>query len=177
VIGGVASGVAKALDMDPSIVRVVWVLLAFMTGGIAGFVYLIMLIVVPQEPIGAQPLGGEPPGFTGSPGEPAAPVDAGGAPGPAAGTEPGASWSASGTAATPAPPPLSRAEARRARRVGRDSGGAIIFGVILILVGGYFLVRQYVPQVNLDIAWPVVVIVVGLLLLFGALRPGARSGD
>ncbi len=33
VIGGVAGGVAEALDVDPSIVRVVWVILALVTGG------------------------------------------------------------------------------------------------------------------------------------------------
>lgn len=175
VIGGVAAGVATSLDMDPSIVRIVWVLLALLTGGVAALVYLIMLIVVPQEPLaaepfgpepsGAQPFGAEPIGVAGTPSE------------PAQGAEPGApGWSDAGTGAPMAARPVSRAEARRARRGERDAGGAIVFGVILILVGGYFLVRQYVPQIDLDVVWPIAVVVVGLLLLAGALRPGARSG-
>jgi phage shock protein PspC (stress-responsive transcriptional regulator) len=166
VIGGVAGGVAKALDMDPSIVRVVWVLLAFLTGGVAGLVYLIMLIVVPQEPLGAEPLT-----FAGTPAEPLPGTE------PAApGTAPAPGWPAAGGGAPLAAAQPSRAEARRARRAERDSGGALVFGIILILVGGYFLAREYVPQIDLDVAWPVVVIVVGLLLLVGALRPRARSG-
>lgn len=170
VIGGVAGGVAKALDLDPSIVRVVWVLLAFLTSGVAGLVYLVMLIVVPQEPLtpqafGAQPMpGGEAGVGAAEPGEPGAqPV------------EPATGWSDPGGAPLAAPPALSRSEARAARRAGRDAGGALVFGVILILVGGYFLIREYVPQFDTDVVWPIVVIVVGLLLLFGALRPRART--
>ena len=162
VIGGVAGGVARALDMDPSIVRVVWVLLAFLTGGIAALVYLIMLIVVPQEPLGAEPFG-------------MAAADTGTTPG--AEPAPSATEPPAGAGAPLSAAPTYRAPARRARRAERDSGGALVFGVILILVGGYFLVRQYVPQIDLDVAWPVVVIVIGLLLLVGALRPGTRSGS
>jgi phage shock protein C len=171
VIGGVAGGVAKALDMDPSIVRVVWVLLTFLTGGVAGLVYLIMLIVVPQEPLVAEPFGAQPFGFTGAPSESTS--EAAAAP---SGAEPATGWPDAGSAAPLAAAPLSRTEARRARRSERDTGGALVFGAILILVGGYFLVREYVPQIDVEVVWPVVVIVVGLLLLVGALRPRTRSG-
>lgn len=152
VIGGVAGGVASALDMDPSIVRVVWVLLAFLTGGIAALVYLIMLIVVPQEPAGGDPYAAQPVATAGP-----------------------ASEAPSGT--IPPPPgtvPMSRAGPRRPGGVRRESGGALVFGVILILVGGYFLVRQYVPQIDLGLIWPVVVIAAGALLVVGSLRPGSR---
>jgi phage shock protein PspC (stress-responsive transcriptional regulator) len=173
VIGGVAGGVAKALDLDPSIVRVVWVLLAFLTSGVAGLVYLVMLIVVPQEPLtpqafGAQPLtGGEVGLGTAEAGAPGSPGSL-----PA---EPASGWSEPAVAPLAATPGASRSDARAARRAGRDAGGALVFGVILILVGGYFLIREYVPQIDTDIVWPIVVIVVGLLLLFGALRPRART--
>src|SRR5262245_12243540 len=52
MLTGVAGGVAEALDVDPSIIRIVWVLLAFLTGGIALVVYVVMAIVVPERPPG-----------------------------------------------------------------------------------------------------------------------------
>lgn len=148
VIGGVAGGVAEALDVDPSIVRVVWVLLAILTGGIAALVYLIMLIVVPQAPAsseGSRPAGNADTGLDTS--------------GPRMG---------SAAIATPA----ARATAPRTRSAG---GGGLVFGAILILVGAWFLVREYVPDLDLDLVWPVAVIVLGGLLVLTSLRSGNRS--
>ena len=50
VLGGVAGGVAEYLDVDPAIVRVVWALLAVITGGIFFVLYIVMWIVVPYGP-------------------------------------------------------------------------------------------------------------------------------
>ena len=52
VIGGVAGGVAEYLDLDPSIVRVVWAVLAFFTAGVFFVLYIVMWIVVPLSPEG-----------------------------------------------------------------------------------------------------------------------------
>ncbi len=49
-IGGVAAGTAEYFDIDPSIARVLWVLLAIFTGGGFLIVYLVMWAVVPEEP-------------------------------------------------------------------------------------------------------------------------------
>lgn len=164
VIGGVAGGVGDALDVDPSIVRVVWVLLALMTGGIAAVVYLVMLIVVPEAPEGAQ---STPARSSGAAIDPASP-------GSARASDP------LDPADTTVPHPLGAAAApASARRTGharRNGGGALVFGVILILVGAYFLVRQYIPAIDLDRFWPVIVIVVGAALVIGALRSGSRTG-
>jgi len=48
VIGGVAGGVAEYLDLDPSIVRVVWAVLALFTAGVFFVLYIVMWIVVPE---------------------------------------------------------------------------------------------------------------------------------
>jgi hypothetical protein len=56
----------------------------------------------------------------------------------------------------------------------RDGAGVIIVGVILILIGGYFLLRQALPELRIDRLWPIGVIAVGLLLLVGSLR-GSRA--
>src|SRR4029077_9895595 len=55
MISGVAGGVAERLDVDPSIIRVVWAVLIFLTGGLALLVYIVMAIVVPVRPDGMDP--------------------------------------------------------------------------------------------------------------------------
>ncbi len=50
VVGGVCGGLAKYLTMDPTVVRLIFVLLA-LAGGPGLLAYLIMLIVVPEEPL------------------------------------------------------------------------------------------------------------------------------
>jgi phage shock protein C len=50
-IGGVCAGVADYFDLDPTIVRVVW-LLAVLFGGTGLLIYIILWIVLPLAPIG-----------------------------------------------------------------------------------------------------------------------------
>jgi phage shock protein C len=189
VIGGVAGGLAEWFDLDPSLVRIGWVILGIFSGGAFVLIYLVMLIVVPEEPDvydwdrGATP--GTPPPAGG-------PADA-----PMAGTEATDSTVVGGTAAagapfssTSAPTSVStqpswsdmraqqradRAARRAARRRAGPGSGGLVFGLILILVGAYFLLRQFVPQFDLDLLWPLAVIALGAVLLVAALRPGGRS--
>jgi len=51
VLAGVASGVADWLRADPALVRVAWVILAFVTSGLAVLVYVVMAFVVSEEPM------------------------------------------------------------------------------------------------------------------------------
>jgi phage shock protein PspC (stress-responsive transcriptional regulator) len=137
VIGGVAGGVAQYLDVDPSIVRVVWALLALLTGGVFFVLYIVMWIVVPVAPgsMLMPPEGGD-----------------------AAAGEPGAA----------SPSSWSGQSAQWARQ--RSGGGPWIFGLVLIGLGAYFLVREYFPEINLDRLWPLGLVLLGVLLLFVALR-------
>lgn len=49
MIWGVCGGLAKYFDVDPTLVRVLWVLLLFL-GGWGILAYIILAIVVPLEP-------------------------------------------------------------------------------------------------------------------------------
>ena len=60
MFAGVAGGVAERLDLDPSLVRVVWLILIFLTGGLFFLLYIVMAIVVPEAPIGADRWAGWP---------------------------------------------------------------------------------------------------------------------
>ena len=51
VIAGVCGGIAKALGWDPTIVRILYVVLSIVSAAFPGIlVYLILWMVMPQEP-------------------------------------------------------------------------------------------------------------------------------
>jgi phage shock protein PspC (stress-responsive transcriptional regulator) len=128
VLGGVAGGVAEYLDADPAIVRIIWAILAIVTGGIFLVLYIVMWIVVPETPVSTT----------------VASVDA----------APGAT-----VVQGPAPQPR------------RGSGsGAMVFGLILVGLGAYFLIDEYLPQVDVNSLWPIGLVVLGLALLVNSLR-------
>jgi phage shock protein C len=164
VLGGVAGGVAEYLDLDPALVRVAWAILILATGGAFLVLYVIMWIVVPEAPPGTEP------GRPWAPG--GAPVSATDAPG---GTEAAGAKEAAAPSADPgAAQPSSIAQdwrARRGERHGGSGGGALVFGSLLILVGAWLLARNYFPLLDVDRIWPIAVILLGVLLLVGALRP------
>jgi phage shock protein PspC (stress-responsive transcriptional regulator) len=205
MFAGVAGGVAERLDLDPSLVRVVWLILIFLTGGLFFLLYIVMAIVVPEAPIGADRWSGWPataqpgpdamPGWaapgaasasfaTGEPtaggsvpdaGATAPETPAGGTPDVAA---PGAPPPAAAMAGMETPPPTAPPPAWSPptyRHERRRGGGAIIGGLILILLGGYFLVRTLFPEIALGAFWPAILIVIGIALVIGAFRPG-RDG-
>jgi len=132
MIFGVAGGMARWLDIDPAVVRLVWALL-IIAGGVGLLLYIVAAIVVPEEPLGAMPPAGA--------GQ-AAPDDSG-----------GGGWTAPRT--TP--------------RSGTGSAPVII-GVVLVLLGAWFLAERYVDWLDNALLWPALLIVVGALLLMGAMR-------
>ena len=51
MLGGVCAGLGDYLDLDPTVMRLIFVLLFFVTGGTMVLAYLILLLIVPNEPI------------------------------------------------------------------------------------------------------------------------------
>src|SRR5262245_63694070 len=137
MIAGVAGGMAERWNTDPSLLRLLWVLATIFTGGLAFVVYIILAVVVPEDPLGYGP----PPSI--------GTVPRGGAPGaPNAATELRAQ-----RAAEYADERDARRAARAERAAERGNGGrnvALIAGTILILIGVWFLVRRYVPWLDTD---------------------------
>ena len=52
-LAGVAGGLADYLNMDPTIVRVIWIVLGVTTGPVALVAYLLFAAVVPKAPQGS----------------------------------------------------------------------------------------------------------------------------
>ena len=60
-------------------------------------------------------------------------------------------------------------DAQVQRRHRSGSGGWIV-GLIFVVLGLYLLGLEYLPDINLDRLWPLGLVLVGVALLFGALR-------
>jgi phage shock protein C len=165
MLGGVAGGLADYFDLDPSLVRVAWAVLIVASGGLFLLVYIVMWFVVPEAP----------PGYAGASSwsSPTPRTDAA-----AETAEPRGSSAAEAPGSEPAPsapftppPPTDEYWARRAERRRRRSGeGGILVGAVLVLIGIWFLARDYLPWLRTAEVWPLALILIGLVLLVGALR-------
>ena len=49
-IAGVCGGLAKYLNIDPTVIRVIWALIA--VGGAGILAYIICALIIPEEPTG-----------------------------------------------------------------------------------------------------------------------------
>jgi phage shock protein C len=149
ILAGVASGMAERFDLDPTLVRLLWVVSVFF-GGFGLLLYVVMAIIVPLEPAG----------------------------GPAVGmsaTDPtaeGASGDASGDAAGPAPAGWHATPVEH-RHVPRDTGRlATGVGIVLILFGALALVDAVLPDWadHGRFLWPAFILGIGALLVASAMR-------
>ena len=48
-IAGICAGLAEYFDVDPVIMRVAWVIFAFLSVGVAVLLYLVLIFVIPSE--------------------------------------------------------------------------------------------------------------------------------
>jgi len=134
VFGGVAGGIARSLNADPAIVRLIFALLVIVGGG-GILLYLILWIAIPEEPFEffQESTTSSEANPEGEPASTSAPVN---------------------------PPvyPVHR------------NNGALIAGIILIGVGGLFLIDRIIPDIHIRFRdfWPVVIVIAGLALIFSS---------
>lgn len=143
-IAGVASGLAEYFDVDPTIVRILWVV-SFFFGGLGLLLYIAMAIIVPMEPQGGPVMG------AGVPGGPAASIGEGAVPSPTG-------WQS---------PPVNH------RHAGRGQGQAtLLVGVVLILFGALAIVDALLPDWadSGHFLWPAFIVGIGAILVATAVR-------
>ena len=155
VLGGVAAGLAAYLNTDPALVRIAWAILVPLTGGAAFLAYIVAWIVVPEEPARAARVV-----------DPAV-VDGGDA--TVIGSDEPLSYAAGpGDPTATVDRPGGDPEARRS-----DGRAGLIVGIGLVLLGVWFLVREYLPAFDWGLIWPVVLIGIGGLILITTSRRDA----
>jgi hypothetical protein len=144
---------AERFDLDPTLVRLLWVVSVFF-GGFGLLLYIVMAIIVPLEPAAGPAVGM-------SATDPAAEGASGEASGNATGAAPGAA--PAGWHATPV----------QHRHVPRDTGRlATIVGIVLILFGALALVDTVLPDWadHGRFLWPAFILGIGALLVASAVR-------
>jgi phage shock protein C len=172
MIAGVCGGLAEHLDVDPTLVRIAFVALAFIHG-VGIILYLVMAIVVPRESTAhmtareavraaAREYGEEARRAVaevrgqGNVAESKTTSEEGEAP-PGAGGEPPLNGGTAGAAEPPPPPAVGVARERAARRGG-------MLGALLVYNLGFFW------WIAWGVWWPVILIVIGVALAVRAVR-------
>ena len=167
ILAGVAAGMAEYLGLDPTVVRILWIL-STLFGGVTILLYIILAFVMPLEPAGeAGPAGaagsaaaagwGSAPGLGSPTGEP------GTEPGDetVAGAAPATSWGA-----TWHNPPVER----RPGRMG------LYVGVMLVVFGTIAMANVLIPGlVAGGLLGAGFLVALGVALLVGATRPSTAD--
>lgn len=148
-LAGVASGMAEYFDLDPTIVRILWILSVFF-GGFTILLYIILAFVMPLEPAGS----------VGSAG--VAPADG------AASTD-----DADATSSWTAPTMVVEGHDHRQRGEGRIG---LAVGVLLVVFGGIALVGSALPGWFAGLALgPAFLVALGIALVVIAIRRPTAS--
>ena len=92
----------------------------------------------------------------------------------AAGPVASGSWVAPDGSTVPQASSTTR-RARRRRDPADRARAGLVGGIVLIALGGLFLVRQFIPSFDFDLWWPSLLIGLGILLVVVALVPGRHS--
>lgn len=152
MFAGVCGGIAEYFDLDPVLVRVLFILFTFI-GGTAIIAYIVGMIVMPFPP--AEIAG-----------------DAETSPSP----PPPSTTSDMGHTGPPPPVPADKSPGK----------GGLIFGVILLMLGAYFLMRN-IPLFNHWYWWirwnlsdyliPAVLIIFGAILIGSSRRKNGNGQE
>jgi len=142
---GVAGGMAEYFDVDPTLMRLIWVVATVVTAGLLVAVYLVMWVIMP--------LNSEIPPDSWDPPQPDA--------------EPMGVGSMAADAGPIPPPQWSRREYRQYVRHGypgrrRRSGGFVLIALGLLFLGAQSGIFRWI---NWSVAWALVLIVLGAALL------------
>jgi phage shock protein C len=161
-LAGVAGGMAEYLEIDPTVVRLVWILSIFI-GGFGILLYIIMAFIVPLDPRG---MPGPGVGSWQAPGPSGASPDGGGADSGVApdGTATPMWTSPDGTATPYWTAPGQGSDTRGGR-------GGLIIGVMLVVLGSIALANVLLPGWAVGVALgPAFLVALGIALVVGAAR-------
>ena len=152
VIGGVAGGLADYFGMDPTIVRLIFVLLVIF-GGSGVLLYIILWIILPEKnnySTFTSYTSNAPPPPTGETSGIGDAYD---------GFEQGKPYNTENEIYNKI------TEARQKKKM----EGSLIGGAILIVLGSIFLIEKFIPRIDFGDLWPILLISLGLILIFGNL--------
>lgn len=143
VFGGVAGGIAEYFNMDPVIIRVIFVLAAIFGGG-GVLIYLVLWIAVPERPYTSS--------FYNTGGQP---------------SDPNSNPEADKDNASADQAHID------SNIAARKYTGSLIGGIILIGIGALILAGRVIPNVYFSDLWPFVLVVAGIILIVTSMNQAA----
>ncbi|HVC32170.1 MAG TPA: PspC domain-containing protein [Chloroflexota bacterium] len=153
MLAGVCGGLGEYFGVDPTLVRLFFIIAAILTGGLVILVYAVMWLLVPEQPFG----------LSDSPSAGAAWMSGSPDPGPA---------DPLFTGETPPRPGFAGGLAGSASFMGSPTGDQIHhrrqwFGWALVALGALVLFANLnlLSWLNLHVTWPLFLILAGVLLL------------
>jgi phage shock protein C len=148
MLGGVCAGLAQYFNIDPTLVRVLFVVILFL-GGSGILAYIILWVVVPEEPIK----------FT-STEEAKEKTES---------NENSESTSGTGTGFNAKAYYQSLDKQREKRRA--------TAGIILLAIGIIFLADNFIPRIHIGDFWPLILIGAGAAILINSKKESNLSGN
>ena len=141
MIGGVAGGLAEYFDIDSTLMRVIFVIITLL-GGSGVIAYIILWIVIPERPY----VYNMPSSSSSS-------------------TDTSSQQTANAEYVNPNPDPVT---AYKDRMIKQKQKRSAIGGVILIIIGLFFLADELFPRIDFGDIIPVGLIIIGVVLLLNA---------
>jgi len=156
ILGGVCAGLAEYLDIDPTIIRIIWAVSFF--SGFGFLAYVIAWIVIPQRPYGVDTYHNQTyhaPSYPKEPQGEGEEIPAG---------EVDYNQSEEYTASSKAEPNYTKAPDYNNDRSDKS---AKVIGIGLIIIGGGYLAKKLLGFINIDdkLVFSALLIVVGLFLI------------
>ncbi|HKB84700.1 MAG TPA: PspC domain-containing protein [Ignavibacteriaceae bacterium] len=139
MLGGVAGGLAEYFSIDPTLVRIIFVVSLF-AGGAGVLAYIILWIVVPEAPFA----------FAAPNPQPQETVN---------------EESGSSSAESAQPGQYQQYYQAMADQKHKRSS---IFGIVLVAVGLLFLLDNFIPRIRFGDFWPLLLVALGVGLLLNA---------
>jgi phage shock protein C len=138
MLGGVAGGLAEYFAIDPTLVRIIFVVSLF-AGGAGVLAYIILWIVVPEEPYV----------FAGTPAQTETKIKDETGPQP------------------DSPSQTNQQQYVQAMAVQKHKRSSIL-GIVLIVIGLLFLLDNFIPRIHFGDFWPLLLVAIGIGLLLNA---------
>lgn len=141
VFGGVAGGLAAYFNLDPLVVRILFVLLAIFGGG-GVILYIALWIFVPEQAFFSYETSNAGNAYQNQ----------------------GFTMNKENTQDEGQAPPEEDQWEKTPRT---HNQGNLIGGLILITIGGIFLMERFIPRIDFGDLWPIILIIVGIAVLIG----------
>jgi phage shock protein C len=162
MLGGVAAGIAEYFDVDPTIVRLVFVL-TVLVGGAGVLAYIIMWIVIPQRPFVPNNMNYNIPPQTA--GESASTGTVGGSTETTPNEASSANQASSETQGAGNDPVSEFQEKMKKQKEKRG----VTFGIILVILGIFLLADSMLPQIRFHDIFPIAIMAAGVIILLNAI--------